>query len=91
MLCMLNKKFSDSFHLHLKSLLEDLGVSLLSDSTLTLNQDYRPTTSFTSFARLCLSELPFRLLLRGGNFSLLGGYCRKHTLALSSTLGGGVS
>ena len=61
MLCMLNKIFSDSFHLHLKSLLEDLGVSLLSDSTVTLNQDYElyqfsRSLSRSSFscARLCL-------------------------------------
>ena len=35
---MLNKIFSDSFHL-LKFLLEDLGESLLSDSNSALNQD----------------------------------------------------
>ena len=38
-LCMPNRTFSDSFHLHLKFILQDLGEFLLSDSSLALNQD----------------------------------------------------
>ncbi len=47
--------------------------------------------SFTNLVGLCYSELPLRLLLRGGDFGLLVGYCREHIITLISILGWCVS
>ena len=83
MLCMLNKNFSDSFHLHLKFLLEDLGESLLSDSNSALNRD----CELCQFCSAVLFGAALGAALEREQLWPPWRLCREHVLALSSTLG----